>query len=452
MKLSLTSKELLEGNIYKGLIKLILPLILLGIINTIYGFADALFISKIDELQVGVVSLINPITNCGIAFSTGLSAAAVAIIARLIGENNKEKASKVATDIFVLAIIIGIILTALSLIFSNQILNWLQTPEDIFIYTKRYFIGISLDYGFMFVLTMFQAIKQACGDSKSGVRANIIAAVLNVIFDPIFILVLNMGTFGAAIDNVIAKAIVAPFAIKELLNNQEFSINLKGYKADYENYINIMRIALPASLGHFLSSFGFVLMSKEVVSYGSIVMSGYGIGSNVASIFYIPIDTIGPALSTFIGQNLGAKNTKRAHECFKSAMILVSAISAIVILLGLLTSKYAIQIFTSTASDRLIELSLEYTKYSLLTCFFMGWFDSLSGLYNGSGNTKISMILSSSRILFIRMPIVYLLAKYTNLQYVGIWYAMIISNIITCSIGQIIYFTYPWDKKQISVK
>lgn len=451
MRTGLSSEELLNGNIYKGLIKLVSPLILLGIINTIYGFADTFFVSKIGELQVGAVSLINPITNCGIAFSTGLSAAGVAIIARLLGEKNKQRAIEIATDLFVLSVMIGVALTGLSLIFCDEILAWLKTPSDIYAYTKSYFIGISLDYSFLFILTMFQAIKQACGDSKSGVRLNIIAAVLNVIFDPIFILVFNMGTFGAAIDNVIAKVIVVPFAIKELLNNtDQLNIKLKKYHINIQNYKTIIKIALPASLGHFLSSFGFILMSKEVVSYGSIVMSGYGIGSNVASIFYIPIDGVGSALTTFIGQNLGAGNKKRAHDCYKCSMILVSIISILTTIIGILTAKYFIQIFTTTASDELIDISLEYTKYSILTCFFMGWFNNLCGLYNGSGNTKISMILSSSRILFIRIPIIYLLARYTDLAYVGIWVAMIISNLITCSIGQIIYFIYPWDSKKIS--
>lgn len=451
MRLSLTRDELLNGNIYKGIIKLVLPLILLGLINTIYGFADTFFVSKVGELQVGAVSLINPITNCGIAFSTGLSAAGIAIIARLLGEKNKQKAIEVASDMFVLAIIIGVTLTCLSLIFCDQILAWLKTPDDIYIYTKRYFIGISLDYSFLFVLTMFQTIKQACGDSKSGVKLNIVAAILNVIFDPIFIIVLDMGTFGAAIDNVIAKAIVAPFAIKELLNNtDQLNIELKKYRINFQNYKNIIKIAMPASLGQFLSSFGFILMSKEVVSYGSIVMSGYGIGSNVASLFYIPINGVGSALATFVGQNLGANNIKRAHKCYKSAMILVSIIAILTTIVGLSTAKYCILIFTSTASKKLIDISLEYTKYSVLTSFFMGWFNNLCGLYNGSGNTKISMILSSSRILFIRIPIIYLLAEFTNLGYVGIWAAMIISNLITCSIGQVLYFVYPWDKKQIS--
>ena len=451
MELRLSRSEILSGNIYRGLIKLVLPLILLNIINTIYGFADTFFVSKIGELQVGAVSLINPITNCGIAFSAGLSAAGVAIIARLLGEKNKQRACEMASDMFVLSIIIGITLTSLSLLFADKILLWLKTPNDIYTYTKNYFIGISFDYSFLFILTMFQSIKQACGDSRSGVRLNIIAALINVVLDPIFILVLNMGVFGAAIDNVIAKIIVVPFAIRELVNNTDtVNINLRKYKINIKNYINIIKIALPASLGQFLSSFGFVLMTKEVVSYGSIVMSAYGIGSNVSSLYYIPVNGVGSGLATFIGQNLGAKNNKRTHECFKSAMILVSIIAIITTIVGLYTSKYVIQIFTTTASNRLIELSLEYSRYSILTCFFMGWFNNLCGLYNGSGNTKISMILSSGRILFIRIPIIYLLAAYTNLEYVGIWTAMIISNLITCTIGQILYFTYPWDKKQLA--
>ena len=451
MRLSLSSDEILNGSIYKGLIKLLLPLVFLGLINTIYGFADTFFVSKIGELQVGAISLINPITNCGIAFSTGLSAAGIAIIARLLGEKNKEKAIEVASDMFVLSIIIGILLSSLSLLFCDKIIGWLNTPDDIYQYTKNYFIGISLDYTFLFILTMFQAIKQACGDSKSGVRLNVIAAVLNVIFDPIFIIVLNMGTFGAAIDNVIAKMLVVPFAVGELLNNtDQLNIKLKNYKINFKNYLNIIKIALPASLGQFLSSFGFVLMSKEVVSYGSIVMSGYGIGSHISSIFYIPTEGVGTALSTFIGQNLGANNKKRAHECFKCSIFMTCIITIFITIIGLSTAKYFIQIFTSTASERLIDISLQYAKFSIGTSFFMGWFNNLCGLFNGSGNTKISMILSSSRILFIRIPIIYLLARFTSLAYVGIWIAMIVSNLITCTYGQILYFIFPWDSRKIT--
>lgn len=452
MDFNVTRDDILSGNIFKGLIKLSLPLMLLNLINTLYGIVDTYFVGKIGELQVGAVSLVSPITNCGIAFASGLSAAGIAMIARSLGKNDDEKASEIATHLIGLAIVLGLLITVICLVFSNGILSWLKTPSDIYADTRAYYIGIAFDYVFLFILTIYQAIKQSCGDSKSGAKVNIIASLLNAVLDPLFIFVFNMGTFGAAVATVLSKAIMCPIAIKSLLSPDNLvCISFKKYKLVFSLMTTIIKIAIPASLGQFLSSFGFVLMSKEIVSYGSIVMSGYGIGSHISSIFYIPVNSIGMALPTYIGQNLGANNTKRAHECYVSSMKLVIILAAFVFAAGFTTSKYFVLLFINNASPRLMDISLEYAYYSIGTAFFMGWFSSLCGVFNGSTNTKIAMVLAAGRILFIRMPIVYLLARVTNLQYTGIWISMIVSNLITCIIGQIIYCVYPWDKKTIKI-
>ena len=190
-------------------------------------------------------------------------------------------------------------------------------------------------------------------------------------------------------------------------------------------------------------------MSKEIVSYGSIVMSAYGIGSHISAIFYIPVNGIGTALTTFIAQNLGANNIVRSHNCYKQAMKLVLIITIFVIIIGYSTAKYFVYLFVENASDLLLSLSLEYALFSISTSILMGWFNNLCGVFNGSTNTKVAMVLSAARILFIRMPIVYLLRKYTSLEYTGIWISMILSNFITCLIGQILYLKYPWDKKAV---
>lgn len=452
MDFSVTREDILSGNIIKGLIKLALPLMLLNLINTLYGVVDTFFVGRIGELQVGAVSLVSPITNCGIAFASGLSAAGVAMIARALGEKEDEKANRIATHLIVLAIASGLLITILCLVFYKPILGWFNVPSDIYEDTLGYYIGISFDYVFLFILTIYQVIRQSCGDSKSGARVNIIASILNCVLDPLFIFVFHMGTLGAAIATVLSKVIMCPFAIKGLLNeNNMVSISFKKYKLELSLMGKIVTVAIPASLGQFLSSFGFVLMSKEIVSYGSIVMSGYGVGSHISSIFYIPVNSIGMALPTYIGQNLGAKNIERTHKCYVDGMKLVMLLAVGVLALGLPTSKYLIYIFISNPSKELLDISVEYANYSIGTAVFMGWFNSLCGVFNGSTNTKIAMVLSAARILFIRMPIVYFLAYATNLQYTGIWVSMIISNLITCVIGQIIYVKYDWDRKAITV-
>ena len=249
MRANITRDEILNGNIIRGLIKLSLPLMLLNLINTLYGIVDTFFVGKIGELEVGAVSLVTPITNCGVAFATGLSVAAIAMISRALGKNDIEKANQITTHLVILSVVLGVLITSLSLLFNKALLNWLNTPKDIYKDTLSYFVIVSFDYTCLFLLTMFQAIRQSCGDSSSGVKLNIVASILNGCLDPLFIFVFKMGIFGAGLATVLSKVIVVPFALSSLITNRNsIYLSFKENKFSYRIMRRIILIAVPASL------------------------------------------------------------------------------------------------------------------------------------------------------------------------------------------------------------
>jgi len=449
---TLNDNFILNGNIYKGILKLALPLMLLNIINTAYTLVDTFFVGKIDELAVGAVSLVSPIVGCGNACIVGLCSAAIALISRALGENNQENANKAAKHIFSLGCILGIIIGGILLLFKDPILIWLETPEEIYKATSDYMVGISFDFLFAFILSYFQSVKQSSGNTKIGVLLNIGSSLLNCILDPIFIFILGWGTFGAAFATLLSKALMCPVALI-ILSNKKAEVYLeKGFlKLDKNLLWIVVKIAIPATLGQFLASLGFVFMSKEIVSYGAIIMSAYGIGNQISSLFYIPLNGIGSALTTYIGQNLGNSDEKRARDCYKKAMILTAISSIIFTILGFFTAPFAIHLFIKNASDLLVSEALIYAYYSIFTSFCMGWFMNLLAVFNGSGNTLISMILSSCRLFAVRVPLIYLFATYTDLQHIGIWLSMIVSNLIICISGQLLYKFFPWTKRGIKI-
>ena len=209
----------------------------------------------------------------------------------------------------------------------------------------------------------------------------------------------------------------------------------------------IMKVAIPASAGQFLTAFGFVMMNKNIIAYGSIAMSAFGIGNKISSLFYIPVNGIGGALATFIGQNLGADNSIRAKECFKKSMILVSEIAVVVTIVGFLSTKYCVLIFVSNASKTMLDMASEYAYYSIATAIFMGWYSNLAGVFEGSGHTKVTLFLSTLRLWGCRIPLIYLLGAFTSLGATGIWWSMVISNIVVCVVGQVLYYRIPWHSK-----
>lgn len=446
----LEKNEIRSGNIMKGMLKLAFPLMLLNVINSLYSIVDTFWVGRIGELYVGAVSLISPIMDCGSAFATGLSAAAMALIAISVGAGDNKRANSIATHLLKLCIVLGIGIGVVCVVFARPILDWLETPADIYNEAYRYLLGISLDFLFLFILNLFQAIRQSNGDSKSGVKINALASVINIILDPVLIFGCNLGVLGAALATMLSKMFVTPIAIYILLNEKESTcVNFSQYHLDFQVLEKIIIVAIPASIGSFLSSFGFVMMNKSIVAYGSIAISAYGIGNRISGLSYIPLNSLGGALTPYIGQNLGAKNEKRARESFWVAMKLAVVISIIITIIGFMTAKYCVLLFVNHASAELLAMACEYAYYSIGTAIFMGWFNNLSAVFNGSGHTKYSLFLSTFRLWGLRIPMIYAFGAYTSLGPTGIWWAMVLSNIVTCIIGQIMYFVLPWNTHQI---
>lgn len=442
----LSKSYLLNGDIKAGLMKLALPLMFLNLVNSLYNIVDTFWIGKMGELQVGAVALIGPIMGCGSAFIVGLSAAGISMISMALGSQNKEKANEYATHLLIISIFFGILIGACTLFFSTFILDWLSTPADIYQDASYYLLGISFDFLFLFILNIFQTIRQADGDAKTAVMFNSIAAVLNMILDPIFIFTMNLGVLGAALATVISKVLVIPFVFYILFSDRDhvscsFKVSLK-----WNIFKEMIHVGLPASLASFLTSFGFVMMNKSIVNYGSVAISAYGLGNKVTDLYYIPVNAFGGALAPFIGQNLGAKNYERAKECFKQAMILTGLCSIIVMIIGFFASRYLVLFFVSNASEELMKMTIEYCYYVIVTIFFMGWFQNIHGVFSGAGKTKIILYLSTFRLWGLRIPMIYLFYHFTSLGPSGIWWAMVISNLITCLAGQYFYQKGNWLK------
>lgn len=450
MRLKLTKQEILNGNLYKGLFIITVPLIFLNLINTFYSVVDTYFVGRLGELEVGAITAIRPIVACGTAFTEGLCAAGIALISRSIGKGDDEKAESIAKHLIILCLLLGIIVGLITSIFGKDILIWIDAPIELMDNAYYYLLGISFDFVFLFTISMYQAIRQAHGDSKSGVILNTCAALLNCVLDPLFIFTFNLGTLGAALATALSKAIVTPIAIHNLLNG-EGSYYFKKAKIELPLFSKIVKVAVPSSIGHFLGSFGFVLLSKEIAKYGAGAMSGYGIGSSISEIYYIFVNCWGAGLATFVGTSLGAENPTRAKQAFKTGMIIVGVVSLLFIPLGFLTCRSLIHLLIKNVSDEVMIIGLDYAYFAIFTSFCMGWLNNLVGVFNGSTNTLISMILNGSRIWFIRIPLIKLLNKVTTLGVTNIWIAMCLSNLIVCLIGTAFYYFYHWENKKLKI-
>ena len=444
-------KGILQGNLTKALLRMAVPQFVLNLVNSLYNIIDTFWVGQLGELQVGAVSLVGPIMWCAQSVAMGLSAAAIALLSTRLGANQKGDACRFATALLYFAIGFAIVLSIGTLLLLHPILSWLDTPKEIYDASYQYLFGISFDYIGLLMLNLYMAMRQSAGDSRSGVKLNMCASLLNAIMDPIFIFVFHFGILGAAIATVVSKLVMVPIAWRRL-HDKAFPVHIdfRAYPFHAADGKIILKLCIPAASGQFLENLGFVIMNKYIVYYGAVAISAYGVGAKMVTLAYIPVMSIGAVLATFVGQNLGAGNTERARKAFHTAMKLSTLFSSTLTIIGMLVITPFIHLFVPNASTQLMELTQEYAFFALLCGVFMGWYINLNdGVFNGSGHTNYTFILSMMRLWAFRIPMILLFHRFTSLGITGIWLAMLLSNIFECILAQAIYLRHRWEHSAI---
>lgn len=438
---------LLTGDIRKTLIKMAVPLMVFSLINVVYSFIDAYWVGKLGDLQVGAISLVSTVTGCATAFITGLSAGGMSLMSRAIGAEDRHRANRMATILLIASISLAVAIGAVIAVFARPILTWLQAPEDIFMDAYWYLIGLAPDFLGVYVLTIFQAIRQSNGDSKSGVVLNIYAVILNAILDPLLIMVFRMGILGAALATTLSKLLVLPIALWHLLNDVSvIHVNFRKYRFEFGLLKEVIKVSFPAAMGSFLMDFGFMIMNRYIIAYGSVILSAYGMGNRTSSLFYIPTNALAVALTPFVGQSIGARDYRRTQECFRQALKLGVLVSLLVTVIGVPLTDPLTRLLLGEASEYLITNAITYGRFSVGTTVFMLWMNVLLAMFNGAGETRSSLLINVIRLWGIRIPMLYCFRNYTDLGPLGIWLSMILSNVLVCLLGQL-WFEFYYKRK-----
>jgi len=291
----------------------------------------------------------------------------------------------------------------------------------------------------LFVFFSYLATRQASGDTLSPVLVSGSAIVLNMILSPIFISVFGLGVPGAAYATLIANGVVMPIGIYGLFFAKTgITVKPKLMRLELGVAKDIIRTAVPASLGQAITAVGFGVMNGIIYSYGTETVAAFGVGNRIMSMILHPVMAIGGVLSAYIGQNIGAQNIDRAKLTFRKAM----GLSFWLMVAG---SAFLMFIRTPMASlfivddPQTLSLASDYMFYILIGLPLMGVFQTFMGTYNGTGNTHYSFILSVVRLWLLRIPIVIFMREFTTLGSSGIWYAVLISNILIMVLGFALY-------------
>jgi len=460
--------------------KLSLPIMLSNFFQTFYNLTDAFWLGKLGETAreaVSVAGLAFPLIFFLSSFGFGFVIAGTSLIAQYKGANKMEKMKEVVGQFVLIIAIFSLIFISVGLIFINDILHLLQTPDEIFDLAKRFISIIIIGMVFMFIFLSYQSFSHGLGDTISPMKIQIISVSLNVVLDPLMIFGIGffprMGTIGAAWATLIARVVAAVIAIIFLFRKTPYIIpKLPDIKPAKEMLMRILKISIPASLAQSMTSFGFIILQGFVNSFGTVVMSAYAINNRIISFFMMPAMGVSNGLASIVGQNIGAQKIKRAEKSVNVALLLVLAIMFTGSLLVYLYGGSITQFFIN--DPKVIEVGRRMFKVTPIASFIFGILFVFIGAFNGAGHTKPVMLLNIGRLWFIRIPLVYILSGtvlnitflkgsflYPILQrislplstypYESLWWSMVVSNTICSIIAYLIYKRGGWKEPRIGM-
>ncbi len=451
---SLSKREMiLNGSIVNTLINLSLPLIFGSLAQTLYNLADSYWVSnKIGYQAFAAIGYVWPIIFVFLAFSVGLSVATTSLISQSVGKEEYDKANRIAGQLFIISLFIGISFGLLGSLLTPWLISLMGAKGELYRYSVEYLQIVFLELPFLFMYHVYKSMKNSQGDTLSPTILLFISVGLNIILDPIFIVTLGLGVRGAALATVISRLSIAGYLLKKMFDKESpIHISKEYLRLDMPVLKNILKIALPSTVGQTISALGFVIMNRAIVSYGDETIAAFSLGSRITSLFMMPAFGISGALSTFIGQNIGAKQFDRAKRSVTVAVIfsfsLLSAGSVLVYFI-----KEPIILFFISDSKEVFELSVNYINVLCFVFPLMAIFLSFIGVFSGSGHTKYTLYLTLSRLWLLRIPMIILFGRYTNLGSNGIWYSMLISNLIVCVIGYYIIKSGKWLKATLDIR
>lgn len=453
MKKKYNRELILNGNLIQAILSIAIPVVVNSFLQTMYNLTDTFWLGKIGTEQLAAINLVTPMQNIILNFGSGITVAGSVLIAQYIGARDDSNANKMANHIFSCAMIFACVCASLCFLATPAIVSWLGADGNTYEYGKTYLRIIVLDMPFLYTINIFSAINQAQGDTVKPMLLNFMGIIINMILDPLLMIVFDLNIAGAALATLFAKVPSAVIAFYSLNKKDNLiHLDLKNMHFEREKIMSILRVGLPTAIGGSTMQLGFLLMSKNVYKYGTQAMAAYGIGNKVNGLISLPSNGIGSAVATIVGQNVGAGQYDRAQKGY-----LISRRIAVIFLFcgGMILSrpfisKAIVSIFSS--DPEVIEMAADFLSIMAFWCWTNGIHNSSNGLFQGTGHTEVPMLVDASRLWIFRFLTLFICENILHMGVRSIWYCVVVSNGISALILFILYKTNYWRKPAIKKK
>ena len=399
-----------EGEIWKRITYFALPLMLGNLFQQMYNTADSLIVGNfLGSNALAAVSSSSSLIFMLIGLFSGLASGAGVIISRYFGAKNIEQLQKAVHTAAAFGLIAGVLLTAAGVALTPQILIWMSTPPAVMTesiaYLQVYFAG---SIGFV-MYNVFVGILQAVGDSRHPLYYLIASSLINIVLDIVFIRYFNSGVAGAALATIISQFISALLCFIQITRTTDiYRLQVKDVRIDRAILLQIFHLGLPAGIQNSIISLANVVVQSNINAFGSSAMAGCGAYSKVEGFGFLPITCFSLALTTFIGQNVGAGEIERARKGARFGILCSVTIAELIGGLIWLLAPVLIGAFNDSAD--VISYGVAQARTVTLFYCLLAFSHCMAGILRGAGRASVPMFVMLGcwcvfRILYITVAV-----------------------------------------------
>jgi len=434
-----------EGPIAKKMLLFAGPIFFSNILQTSYQFVDSLWVGNLLGADaLAALSISTPITFAVLSFMIGINGTTLTILSQHRGQGDHEGIRKSLNAFVVILGSLSLLLGFAGYASAEFLLRLIGTPEELMemakIYLEINFIGIVFLLGYNFIGTVLRAL----GDSKTPIYFILAAVVLNIILDPLLIAGFGWGMAGAAYATVIAQGAAFIYGvvfciIKGRVPFTKPTIPEKKYAKA------VFRLGLPGGFQMVAISSGMVVIMSIVNSFGATVVAGFGAAQRIESIIIMPAQTLGSAVNSMAGQNIGANKWRRVTQISYTGLAIIATLSLAISTLVFLNAEMLISMFVS--DDPTIAFGTTYLRFTAFFYLFLGANFVLNGIMRSSGAMFQVLILNIISFWVLRFPLVYLFSYYFG--EIGIAYGYGASLGVSSLVATLYYFFGKWRDVKI---
>ncbi len=406
--------DMTEGSPWKKIVFFTVPMLVGNIAQQLYNTVDSVVVGNyVGDNALAAVGSAGPILNLLLVLFVGISVGAGIIVSQYFGAKEREKLSGTIGNCITLTAVATIFVMVVASLVSRPLLELLDTPESIIDWCQSYLLILFIGSAGLAFYNILSGILRGLGDSMSALAYLLVSTVLNIVLDLVFVAKLDMGVSGVALATVIAQLISALLCFLRLSKMVDlFDMKPRYLKLEKHHALKIIRLGLPSGITQAIFSMAMIVVQSLTNSFGEMFIAANVIIMRVDGFAMMPNFSFGTAMTTYAGQNVGARMYDRVEKGAKQGTLIAMGVSAILTSLILVFGKALMGIFTKT--PELVDLSRYMMGILAVGYVAMAVTQSLSGVMRGAGDTVTPMWISIVTTIFIRVPVAYGIAFLTR--------------------------------------